>query len=362
MRFNSRTIFIKAFFLILFLFLFLFLFNEKIIAQEDLTLKIFDFDKEKEINKIKLVPCGITIGVKINTEGVMVLETDNIKLDGGLEINPSKELLSGDLILSVNNHEINKKEDLINEINLSDDLNLKIKRNKIIKEIEIKPVKNLDGENKIGAWVRDSTQGVGTLTYFNLKNKKFGALGHGVIDVDTRELMTVKSGEMKKIMINSLIKSKLGTPGEVISDAEDGELIGKIKLNNKFGLYGLLDVDFKKIVDFDNQKELFICDKSEIHEGFAKLRSNVSGELKDYDVYIESVNKFNSDNDVKNMVIKITDGELLEKTNGIIQGMSGCPIIQDDKLIGALTHVFIKDPSRGYAVFISNMIEQENNI
>jgi len=307
---------------------------------------------------IEVVPCGLTIGVKINTDGIMVLGTGKIITQDG-EIDTGKNLKPGDLIISANEKILTNKEELINIIeNSEESLDLKIKRNEEFCDIKIKLAKSFDdGKNKIGAWVRDSTQGVGTMTYYNPYTNKFGALGHGITDIDTQKLLIVREGEIKLAENISVIKGESGNPGEILGDIKNGDKIGDIKLNNEFGLYGT--IDFEKLKNNIPDEKLPIALKKEIHEGKAVIKSDIyNGIMHEYEIYIESINNFDSD-DSKNMTIKIIDKDLLAQTNGIIQGMSGCPILQDNKLIGAVTHVFVKEPSRGYGIFIENMLKQE---
>lgn len=310
---------------------------------------------------IEVVPCGITVGVRIDTEGVMVLGIGNVHSVNGDIIEPSKGILkSGDLILKANDIVINNKEQLIDIIeNCKDDeIKFTIKREDLVSEESVKLVKsNEDNKNKIGVWVRDSTQGIGTMTYYNPNTKRYGALGHGIQDVDTKKIMTVKSGDIMESKIISVKKGKKGSPGELLGDIEKENVIGDIAINTEFGIYGNLDIS--KINKFPNKK-MPISIQDEIKEGPAKILSNIQGkEVKEYDAYIESVNRYNHDTS-KGMVIRITDEQLLKDTNGIVQGMSGSPIIQNNKLIGAVTHVFVQEPTKGYGIFIENMLKQEN--
>lgn len=311
-----------------------------------------------QTQNIQVIPCGITIGVKINTNGIIVLGTGKIKTTNG-EINPPENLKSGDLILKANGKILANKEELINCIETSSKINLQIKRNNKISDVNITPVKSNDGKNKIGVWVRDSTQGVGTMTYYNPATNKFGALGHGITDIDTQQLMSVKYGDILKTDVISIIKGECGNPGEILGDIRNDEKLGTIKLNNEYGIYG--NIYLNKLNNIPSEK-MQIQLKNNIHEGPATIRSNIeNGTIKNYDAYIETVNRFTSD-DSKGMTIRITDKNLLSKTNGIIQGMSGSPIIQDNKLIGAITHVFVHEPSKGYGIFIENMLKQETLI
>jgi len=308
---------------------------------------------------MEVVPCGITVGVRINTQGVMVLglgdvhdETDNI-------CEPSKNILRvGDVILKADNTNIQNKEELIKIIEKSEnkEIKLSVKRNDEVKDVFVTAVKSkYDNKNKIGVWVRDSTQGIGTVTYYNPQNNKFGALGHAIVDVDTKKIMDVKNGAIMKSEIVSIKKGEKGKPGELAGTINSDKIIGNIELNNKFGLYGTLQPQEINNID---KKTIPIALQNEIKEGPAKIRSNIEGDkVEEFDILIESINHYNTDNS-KSMVIKITDDRLINKTNGIVQGMSGSPIIQNEKLIGAVTHVFVQEPTRGYGIFIENMLKQ----
>lgn len=315
------------------------------------------------ISDMQVVPCGNTIGVKINTDGIMVLGTGYVNSEDGNSYEPSKGIIkSGDLILQANNIELRTKEQLIEQIEKSNGspINLKIKRNDEVVQASINPVKSIDDKlYKAGIWVRDSTQGIGTITYYNPQSGKFGALGHGILDVDTSQLMSVRDGEITDSKITSVKKGKKGEPGELIGNILSENIFGDIKSNTPYGIYGIINNKINKNLP---NEAMTIALQQEVHEGKATIRSNIlGGEIKEYEIDIQSVNKFSSD-DSKGMIIKITDPILLENTNGIVQGMSGSPIIQDGKLIGAVTHVFVQDPTKGYGIFIENMLKQENKI
>ena len=305
---------------------------------------------------MELIPCGDSVGVRIDTQGVMVLGLGSVVGEDGKEYEPSKNILEpGDMILKINNKEIDSKETLINCIENNTTLNMEIKRDNEIKNITVNCVKGEDGKNKIGVWVRDSTQGIGTLTYINPKTKTFGSLGHGIVDVDTKEIMEVKDGKIMKSNIVDIKKGEKGSPGELVGSIKKDEELGIITNNTNVGIYGKITND-----DFIyNKKSIPIGLKDSVEIGPAKILCNIEDNVvEEYNIEIESINKYNID-DSKSMVIKITDERLLNKTNGIIQGMSGSPIIQNGKIIGAVTHVFVNEPSKGYGIFIENMLEAE---
>lgn len=305
---------------------------------------------------LKLVAGGNSIGVRINTDGVMVLGIGSVKDKNGQAVEPCRDILkAGDMILKVDDKEILNKEELIRAIEENEEgkIKLTIKRDFNVLDKEVNVAKGIDGKNKIGVWVRDSTQGVGTLTYYNEENNCFGALGHGITDVDTGKLMSVKDGKLMSAEIYDIKKGEKGEPGELLGEIEKNNVVGEIFSNTEFGVYGKLSENNNLILE--NQKYP-IGLHSQVKEGRVKILSCInSKEVKSYDAEIININKYNVSSS-KSMVIKITDKELLEKTNGIVQGMSGSPIIQDGKLIGAVTHVFVNEPSKGYGIFIENML------
>ncbi len=333
-------------------------------GQATMTLNAFGFPVKTVVLDIlpnmEVIPCGNTIGVRISTAGVMVLGTGLVAGDDGKPHNPSDGVLkSGDLILKANNKELDTKEQLIEIIKNSDsEVSLQVKRQNDIIDTSITPViSDENKEKKIGVWVRDGTQGIGTITYYNPETNKFAALGHGILDIDTKQIMSIKEGEIMESEIVSVIKGKKGVPGELIGEVKKGNVIGKVEKNSPFGIFGSVNINAKGSLP---NKKYKIALQDTIHEGPATIRSTVDkGTVKDYDIYIESVNRLSSD-DTKGMVIRITDPELIKKTNGIVQGMSGSPILQDNNLIGAVTHVFVQEPTKGYGIFIENMLKNEN--
>jgi len=309
---------------------------------------------------LEVIPCGTIVGVRIDTNGVMVLGTGSVMDADGIEHNPSQgKLRAGDLIISANGRELSNKEDLMTAIAESEDsLHLRIMRDNETVETTVIPVKSEQG-NMIGSWVRDSTQGIGTITYFNPATNSFGALGHGIMDVDTKKLMSVRSGNIIAARITSVKKGTKGAPGELVGEIDSRDVLGRVLTNSAVGIYGILDRAPPTTME---GTPMPIAKQDQIQEGPASLRSNVAGNIvRDFEIYIENVNRFSSD-DTKGMVIRITDPELLELTGGIVQGMSGSPIIQNGRLVGAVTHVFVQDPTKGYGIFIENMIRQDTSV
>jgi stage IV sporulation protein B len=300
---------------------------------------------------------GIPSGMIINTDGVLTLGTGIVKGDDGIDYEPCKNRIEvGDYIIKVNNKTIQSKEELIKivESEGNKDVVISIRRDGEIKNVIITPaLSKVLGKYRIGLWVRDDTQGIGTITYAT-KDGKFGALGHGITDVDTKDLMDISDGEIYKTKILEIIKGKSGKPGEisgVIVPSKDNK-IGEINENTSFGVFGTLSKSYLNSLD---KVAYPIAYRQDIKIGDAIVRSTLEGETHDYQIKIVKIYRNSIDN--KSMIIEIVDERLLGITNGIVQGMSGSPIIQDGKLIGAITHVFIQDSKRGYATFIENMIK-----
>ena len=305
---------------------------------------------------VYLSPLGITVGIKVNTDGIMVLKTGEIVDFNGNTIDPSEDILVGDHIVFANNKRLETKEDLVDIVQNNDEINLVIKRNNQIINVHTEPIITEKGERKLGLWVRDMAQGIGTVTYYNPTSGKFGALGHGIMDTNTKELMDITGGEVSLTNIQSIKKGKKGSPGELVGYLDQEKAFGSININTSYGIFGYLNADMLQY-----HKPLPIGRIQDIEIGEAIILSNIEGNIESYTASIESVNKNTVDNS-KGMVVKITDQDLLERTNGIVQGMSGSPIIQNDRIIGAITHVFVQDPTKGYGVFIENMLKQENAI
>ncbi|QEK12162.1 SpoIVB peptidase [Crassaminicella thermophila] len=313
------------------------------------------------IPKIKVVPGGQCIGVRLNTKGVLVVGLEEIKGIDGKKHNPSREagLTIGDSILEINNIKIKDAQHVTNIINANKNtqITLKVKRRQKIFYTKITPIKSIDeGEYRIGLWVRDKTAGVGTLTFYHSDTMKFGALGHAITDIDTGLLLTVDNGEIVKSKVASIQQGKRGKPGEIKGIFyETSKPIGNLEKNTRYGIYGKA---YKPIENNIYNKPIEIAYQNEIKKGKATILTTIdNNKIEEYEIYIEKVNRQRMPN-TKSMVIRITDKRLLKKSGGIVQGMSGSPIIQNGKLIGAVTHVFVNDPSKGYGLFIEWMIKE----
>ena len=322
-------------------------------------VKLFGFlpIKNAKINIVKnqrVIPLGKAFGVKLYTEGVIIVDITDF-LSGGEIQNPAYNagIREGDVILSYNGVEINSNEELISQVKLSNGSPQKVvvRRNNLTFEADVTPLRDdSDGSYRIGLWVRDSTAGIGMLTFYNPNDNKIVGLGHSISDSDTGLMMPVSTGELVLANIEGVVKGEKGKPGELLGSFIENSTVGILTNNNSTGLVGTCVTE-----EFSNLQSYPIAVKDDIKTGKAQILSCIGGtEIKTYD--IEIIKKNNNLQETKNMVIKITDENLIGATGGIVQGMSGSPIIQNGKLIGAVTHVFVDDPTRGYGIFIENML------
>lgn len=317
------------------------------------------------VSKIRVIPGGQSIGVRLNTDGVLVVGITEI-MDGNAKIHnlaSNSGIRIGDTLTKINGIEIQNATHLSEIVKASNGnkLSLTVRRNEKKSIVDINPIKSeQDGEYRLGLWVRDKTAGVGTLSFLHPDSKKFGALGHAITDVDTGMLLSVKNGEIVKSKIISIEQGKRGKPGEIKGVFyETNNPIGKIEKNTQLGVYGELLSDVSEI---DKQKSMPIAYQHEIKEGPAFILTTLDNNtVEKFKIEITKIN-LQTKPGPKSMIIKITDERLLEKTGGIIQGMSGSPIIQDNKVIGVITHVLVNNPTKGYGVFIEWMILESGTI
>ena len=293
---------------------------------------------------------GYPLGFTLSCSGVVVVAISNDSV---------KDIKEGDVITKINNVSVNSAEQILHLINSEDyageELQVSYNRNNQEKVTNLKPVYDKALKiYKLGLWIRDNAAGVGTLTYIRKDNLRFGALGHPVCDIDTGSLMPVSSGNIFRCNIVGCKKGSKGNPGELKGlFLRNGKVLGGLDTNNKFGVYGTFGSDYVRA--FDNEL-VEVARRSEIKSGKAKIRCTIDGTTpKDYDIEIVKT-YFQSTENTKSMFIRVTDKELLQKTGGIVQGMSGSPIIQNGKLVGAVTHVFVSDPTKGYGVYADWMI------
>lgn len=325
---------------------------------DTLDLKLFGLFPVKAItvqttSTVMLSPCGTAFGIKMFTNGVLVVGMSNLETDKG-SINPAKDagLEIGDILCTLDGQSVNTNEDVARIISASGGKKVECvyKRGDETKTTWLTPQKSRAGNSyRIGIWVRDSSAGIGTLTYCDFDTQTFAGLGHGVCDVDTGKLMPLMSGEIVSVTINDVVKGIPGKPGELRGVFHENMKLGDLTANTEMGVFGNL------LAGSNDPYEIPMAFRQEISEGNAQIMTTIDGDVPQlFDIVIEKIT-FSQDNPTKNMVIRITDPTLLEKTGGIVQGMSGSPIIQNGKLIGAVTHVFVNDPTKGYAIFAENM-------
>lgn len=305
-----------------------------------------------------LIPGGMPVGIYLETEGAMVLGTEKIQGEDGQEYEPAANLVQeGDYIIGLDGEEISNKSELVEAVAALDkeEVVLRVRRDGREIAIRMKAVRCERDEYKLGIWVRDNAQGLGTVTFLN-GDSQFGALGHGIRDTDTGQLLNASDGLLYTTSIKDIRKGKDGTPGgmEGVIIYNNYNILGSITQNTEDGIYGTLDrID---ALFTDTQPLEAAADESQIEEGDALIRCAVSGTVEDYRIRITKVDR-NAQEANKEILLEVTDEKLLGFTGGIVQGMSGSPIIQNGRLIGAVTHVFVNNPKEGYGIFIQDMLK-----
>ena len=312
------------------------------------------------VDRPMVIPGGNAIGVRMNTKGVLVVAvTDVIDIEGN-RASPARDagLKVGDSIIEIDGEKIISSEQVVNLLNSAKDkeIELLILRNKSQFTTRTKSIQCLqDNAYRLGIWVRDKTSGIGTMTFYDEDTDTFGALGHGITDVDTGKLLTVEKGLVMNAKISDIEQGKKGTPGEIRGVFyKTDEILGEIDRNNSFGIYGSL-VDNKH--EIKSKEKIPIGFKEDVKLGKAYILSTLEEDnVERFEIEIQKIEHQDSPSQ-KSMIIKVTDENLLNRTGGIVQGMSGSPIIQGDRLIGAVTHVFVNDPTKGYGIYIEWMLQ-----
>lgn len=325
------------------------------------------FKKDIEVSVLptrKVVVGGDTVGIRLYSKGVLVIGESPVQGMDGIYYEPYKNssIKKGAKILKINNEKVETILELVEAVaNIEDNRKaiIQYEQDGQIHEEEMNPITCFDdGRKKLGLWVRDGAMGVGTLTFYDKQTGKIGALGHGISDMDLKELIDVDEGFLNLANIISVKKGLKNEPGEIRGMLNERVEIGKITLNNECGIYGEYD---KECDLLNNRKEVFVASKNEIETGPATIYCSIDGDgmPKEYNINVVKKSDLIGIKS-KGMIIEVTDEELLQKTGGIIQGMSGSPILQNGKFIGAVTHVYVNDPTRGYAIFAESMLEQLN--
>lgn len=297
-----------------------------------------------------IIPGGNNIGIEVYNEGIIVI--------GFYKINNkynTNDLRIGDIITKINNTEVNTVDEMIKAIEnnvKNNKINISVQRNKNEKTIEFNLI-NQEGVYKTGLYVKDSISGIGTLTYIDPETKIYGALGHEIIEGSTLTTVEVRSGTIFESLVTSIDRSSVGSAGTKNAKFYSNNIYGNVNKNTISGIYG------KYSQDLPDTELLEVGKPNEIKEGKALIRTVLEGEkIEEFEIEII---KINEDAKIKNITFKITDKKLLEKTGGIVQGMSGSPIIQNNKIFGAVTHVIVNNPETGYGIFITTMLNEGEN-
>lgn len=312
--------------------------------------------KVHTVEKQEVLVSGSPVGIYMETKGVLVIDSGEITDREGIRRTPAEHIIqSGDYICEIDGKVLTGKRQLMQLVreNQGEPMELQVIRHQETIKLEMTPVETEDGSYKLGIWVRDNIQGIGTLTYVE-PNGTFGALGHGISDTDTGERLEISDGDLYRADILSIRKGTAGTPGElrgVINYREENR-IGTICGNSQYGIRGQMEPGKYE----GSMKKIPTGLKQEIQTGKAEIRCDIGDGIREYQCEILEIDS-NARDTNKCFVLRITDDDLLSRTGGIVQGMSGSPVLQNGKLIGAITHVFVNDPTKGYGIFIENMME-----
>lgn len=312
--------------------------------------------KVHTVEKQEVLVSGSPVGIYMETKGVLVIDSGEITDREGIRRTPAEHIIqSGDYICEIDGKVLTGKRQLMQLVreNQGEPMELQVIRHQETIKLEMTPVETEDGSYKLGIWVRDNIQGIGTLTYVE-PNGTFGALGHGISDADTGERLEISDGDLYRADILSIRKGTAGTPGElrgVINYREENR-IGTICGNSQYGIRGQMEPGKYT----ESMKKIPTGLKQEIQTGKAGIRCDIGDGIREYQCEILEIDS-NARDTNKCFVLRITDDDLLSRTGGIVQGMSGSPVLQNGKLIGAITHVFVNDPTKGYGIFIENMME-----
>ena len=304
----------------------------------------------------EVIPMGNAVGITIGAEGVLIVNIVEVETESGKK-SPAYEagIAPGDIITQINAETISCVDDLKNalEKNNGEELSIRVLRGDKEKQFTLCPCKSTDGVYEMGVWLRDSMTGLGTITFYDPASKTYGALGHPVNDLDTGVLMPIRTGTIMRAAVSGVVKGQPGVPGQLQGAFNLEDVIGNVEKNTESGIFGTMTQDELSA----GKNAIPVADASEIELGEAVILSNIAG--KNVEEYTVEVTRIYSDFDPqgRNMMIRVTDEDLIAATGGIVQGMSGSPIIQNGKIIGAVTHVLVNNPIKGYAITIENMLQ-----
>ena len=303
---------------------------------------------------MEVIPMGRAVGIKLFSDGVLVVGLSGVETENGSAA-PGKDcgLKAGDIITHINGSEVDTIEQVQKVLSEQGEQTLTIQAQRSSRHLQLtaQAVENKQGVPQLGVWLRDSMAGIGTMTFYDPDSGAFGALGHGVNDTDTATLIPLEEGSIMPAEVSEVKKGLSGEPGELHGRFDLTKDLGTLSANTTRGIFGTA----QGMELPEGAQAMKIAARSEVKVGKAAILSNVRGDRVElFDVELVMVDRDSDGN--RNMLLKVTDPELLELTGGIVQGMSGSPIIQDGKLVGAVTHVLVNDPTRGYGIFIENML------
>ncbi len=306
---------------------------------------------------------GQGIGITLNSGGVMVTDMSEIETSTGKEESPAQRggIRKGDIITKIDGADVNCISALHEALSRIENraVMVELYRGDSKITLRVKPIADKDGKYRLGLWARDAAAGIGTLTFYDPETGNFGALGHGITENTTGTLLRIEDGEVLTSTIVAIQKGKKGQPGELQGIfGEDDKPIGYVERNTNCGIFGKMELPQTEMAKTQSIK---VGGSRDVREGKAYILANTEGKnVEKFEIEICSIPVFSSDK-TKGMVIRITDKKLLQKTGGIVRGMSGCPIVQSGRLVGAVTHVFVNDPTKGYGIFIEDMLSAMEN-
>ena len=305
-----------------------------------------------------VIPMGRAVGIKLFSDGVMVVGLAEVDTASGGSAAPARScgLQEGDNITHINSEEVDSIEEVQSILQNVGDADMSIRARRDGQELQVTAHAvqcSADGSYKLGAWIRDSMAGIGTLTFYDPESQVFGALGHAVSDVDTAQLMPLQSGSILYAQVEDVQKGQAGAPGELHGTFQTDRDLGELSANTTGGLFGTL-TDASLV---QGLQPMPVAGRDEVHTGPAVIRSNIAGDtVEEYAVEVTHIYPESGDSN-RDLMLTVTDPRLLEATGGIVQGMSGSPLIQDGKLVGAVTHVLVNDPTQGYGILMEHMLD-----
>lgn len=305
-----------------------------------------------------LVPGGQSVGIRMDVRGVLVVGLEELETEDGI-VSPGYKagLQIGDTIVSINGTPVYYASDVERIVNNSKkEMNVTILRKNEELSFSVKPVKTLDSESyKLGIWVKERIAGIGTLTYYDPQTNIYAALGHGIYESQTSTLLEADKGELLRTEVKSIREGAAGKPGEIRGIFYSGdEAIGTVRINSQYGVYST-GLNFELL---ETAQPLIMASQDQIEEGPAVIRTTINGnKVETFDIMIDKVNPQKAAGS-KGLELTVTDERLLSHSGGIVQGMSGSPIIQNGRLAGAVTHVFVNNPTKGYGIFAQWMVEE----